>query len=102
MIVSCETSDNQIDFSLLTYKVKERTHIIKQTSEVVKREMQNPDPIVDFKAVFTHDWPFAIARRASAQVDFYWNYSRIGTDDKHNLSDRFVSVQLNFEGFYLE
>lgn len=62
-----------------------------------------PDPIVDFKAAFTHEWPFAIARRASAKVDFYWNYSRIGSDDKYNnLSDRFVSVQLNFEGFYLE
>lgn len=62
------------------------------------------DPILDFKAVFTHEWPFAITRRQSGKVDFYWNYSRIGSGKQSNagISDRFTSVQLNFEGFYLE
>jgi hypothetical protein len=84
--------------------VQRRSYIIKQTCEIVKRDAKEHDPVVDFKAVFTHEWPYGITRRQSGKVDFYWNYSRIGStrSTAANIQDRFVSVQLNFEGFYLE
>jgi len=78
LIICCETSDNQIDFSVLTYKFKEKKYEIKQASEIVQREQNELDSIIEFKAIFTDMWPFAISRRSSGKVDFYWNYYRVG------------------------
>eukprot|EP00347_Sterkiella_histriomuscorum_P021861 403332513 len=104
LIMSCETSDGQIDFSLISYKISDRSYTIKQIQEVIQRPDGTKDKIVQFKQVQTKKWPYAIVLRESGKVDFYWNYLRIGhakSEDAQKLSEKCFQVDVNFKCFYL-
>lgn len=107
----CETSDNQIDFSLLAYNIKSRQVDIKQLQEVIQRQsaaqgVRPNDPIKAFKQVQTKKFPYAVVLRKSGKVDFYWNYLRIGHARSEGETSRFtefcLQIQINFRNIYLK
>ena len=68
LVMCCETSDNQIDFSLLSYSFKTRDINIKQMQEVIQRvaRKEGPrekDPISVFKQVYTKKFSYAVTLR---------------------------------------
>ena len=65
---------------------------------ILREDYINDDPIVEFKSVYDGEWNYAIARRNSGKVDFYWNYLRMCRNQNSiiNIENRFLQAYLDF------